>query len=586
MAPTVKQLTHRNKIHKEYADHWRVLDAMVKGGSAMTSDIKSSLLANPDNSEKDAYNERIKLAPYDSVVGVIIMRLASQLMIDEPSYEGSSDSFWSEKFLKKGFLIPDDDDAQASMQQALTTAVVGALTTGKYLAQVDVRNVNARNAYEQRLLGGKDPYVLMRDRGSLWDWQSDKHGFKFVKLHDFFEERDGWTGNPIQVHQFTVYERIESGAIFGSVYQIRLKPNAATPSNQAYVDEFSINKLCDLTEENAEIVEKEAPTPIFSTRSGKYAFPVVCLSLSDQLCIADQTYDLQKSYFNHVLGGEWAQLQTNYAQLVFTGIDKPHQEGNENPAKNMPTGDGRYWELYGNQKAEWLVRDPAGIELSLSYQDKLRSRMMEMINVIAEVASASYATKYQSGDSKREQRRPLDILLEVYGERIRNFATAIINVASVARDEDIEWSVKGFTDYHTTGLMETIGEYLKLNEAGIDSPTLKRESQKAIAGQVFKTWSLPADLLAKVIDELDKEPFNLTDGQRDALIRLAQFGQIDQQDLFETLKAAGDLPDSFNVKQAIARLSGATVPNTAPPNTVLSNGRTGEPVTEPANPRG
>jgi hypothetical protein len=583
MAPTIKQLTHRNKIHKEFADHWRVLDAMVKGGSAMTADIKSLLLANPDNSQKDTYNERIRLAPYDSVVGVIIMRLASQLMIDKPSYEGSADDFWSAQFLKKGFLIPDDDDAQASMQQGLTTAVVGALTTGKYIAQVDVRNVEARNAYEQKILGGNNPYVVMRDRWSLWDWESDKYGFKFVKLHDFFEERDGWDGMPIPVHQFTIYQRIESGSIFGSVYQVRLKPNAATPSNQAYSEQFSIAKLCDLTDQNTEIIEVMAPTPIFSTTGGKYAFPVVCLNLPDQLCIADQTYDLQKSYFNHVLGGEWAQLQTNYAQLVFTGIDKPHQEGNDNPAKNMPTGDGRYWELYGEQKAEWLVRDPAGIELSLSYQDKLRSRMMEMINVIAEAASASYATKYQSGDSKREQRRPLDILLEVYGERIRGFATSIINVASVARNENIEWDVKGFTDYHTTGLIETIGEYLKLEEAGIDSPTLKRESQKAIAGQVFKTWSLPSDLLAVVTTELEKDPFNLTDGQRDSLVRLAQYGQIDQRDLFETLKAAGDLPSSFNIEQAIARLSGATVPNTAPPNTVLSNATTGTAITEPAN---
>jgi hypothetical protein len=418
----------------------------------------------------------------------------------------------------------------------------------------------------------------------LWDWDSDKHGFKFVKLHDFFEERNDWSSKPIQVHQFTVYERVEDGAIVGSAHQIRLKPNTSATSNEPYSEQFSESKLHELTDENAEIFEVMAPTKIFSTTGGKYAFPVVCLNLPDQLCIADQTYDLQKSYYNHVLGGEWAQLQTNYAQLVFTGIDKPHQEGNGNPAKDMPTGDGRYWELYGNQKAEWLVRDPAGIELSLSYQDKLRSRMMEMINVIAEAAAASYATRYQSGDSKREQRRPLDILLEVYGERIRGFATAIINVASVARNEDIEWKIQGFTDYHTAGLVETLGEYLKLNEAGIDSPTLKKESQKAIAGQVFKTWSLPADLLAQVVAELDKEPFNLTDGQRDALIRLAQFGQIDQRDLFETLKAAHDLPESFDVDRAIARLSGSTVPTTAPPNTVLSNGRTGEPVTEPASP--
>ena len=560
---SLSEILYRHPLHKENFRRWALLDAMVRGGGAMTDDFKREILRNPDNAPQSSYEERIKLATYDSVIGGIVMKLASQILIDQATYEGLKGQVWSDFFRSGGLAFDPTDQTitELGFHGVLMRSLVESLTTGSAIAQI------------AEIEKGK-PIVTFRNRASLWDWEKSGKEFSYAKIHDFSQERKTFGGGHQSVHRFTIFWA-EEGLNYSSVYTVRSKEAEKHPI-------LSIEDLCSMDEKTLIVEAETEKLEIFSTVQGLSRFPVVSLTLPSQLVLADGLFDLQKSYSNHVMGGEWALLQTNFAQLVFTGIEDPHEEGNKNKAKAKTAGEGHFWELEEGQDAKWLVRPPEGIELTISYQDTLRSRMLEHVHTVAESA-ASFASKYQSGDSKREQRRSLDVLLEVYGQCVRDFCRGILDVAAIVTNSDQEWTVKGFTDYQTEDLLIWLEDYLKLEEAGIDSPTLKRESQKAIAAKAVEKLNIDPSVLAQIEQEISIEPFNLNESQRDTLVRMGQYGLLQSADLLSTLKQAGDFPASFDVASAVRRAENQSIRVDLPGESILSTNEqfNAPPITEP-----
>lgn len=492
--PELKSIIYRHPEHRKFYDRWRHLDAMSAGGEAMTDEIKRELLANPDQSRPTTFNERIRLATYDSVIGALIMRLSSQLLADKASYEGDKGPVW-DWFFESGAKIPRDKDGRSGFHQLLSQSVISALTTGTAVIQIDAPNVSATNALELSAQGGDRPTAIMRGRESLWDWQEYECDLRFAKIHDYFEVRDRWDSPITPLHRFSIFEKKEGGNVTLTQYDI-------SPRDPEKYQVFGIKELEQIESQNV-IIKEYPPVNLFSTISGVSRFPIVLFTFPHELVIAQQLYDLQKSAFNHSLGTEWAILQTNYAQLVFTKVDKPHQEGNNNPAKFSPGGDGRYWELTDDTDVKWLTRNPEGIQLGIEYEEKLRSRMLEKIHAIAQTAATAFASRRQSGESKKEDRRALDILLEIYGACIREQAAKILNVASIVTNSTTEWIVRGFTDYNSESFLECAEEYLGLKEAGINSNTLTRESQLALASKAVEHFGLNPSVINDIKEEIE-----------------------------------------------------------------------------------
>lgn len=536
--PTLKQLIYRHPTHKKWAKHWTTLSALAEGGCSVDKEIKARLLINPDGAETGIMSERLRLAPYDSIIGSIIMKLVSQLMRDESAYEGSSDAYW-EEFRAHGSLLNNEGiPRRESFHSFLAKAIYTALVQGAMIAQVD----DVGDAMK--------PYVILRNREDLWDWHGDKEGLVYAKLHSYRYTKLAWDATPVREHQFTIYQRDERGAIAASIYSLKHRNDKEGVET---LPPFGIDDLETLSEANVIIEDVQVNVPIFSTSSGEFRFPVVIRAIEKPLQIADQLYDHMVSLFNHTAGGEWALIQTNYGVLKFTGVDKAHQEGNNNPAKMVQQGNGYYMECEPGVDAEWLVRPGNDIQLTLAYQETLKAKMLELINKIAETASNAYAMRMQSGESKKEQRRDLDILLEVYGESIRGFAADVLNVASIARNEYIEWGVEGFTDYNTDGLSEYIQDYVNLDQSGIDSPTLKRESQKAIASKAIEKLNLQPSIMKEVSEEISESPFNLTPEMARLLLDASELQELSSESLLINLQKAGYLYPEMDLEAELAR---------------------------------
>ena len=540
----LNKLLRRHHRHKRLNNHWQLLNKLVAGGSAVDDEVKKQLLTTPNCRSQDVVEERIKTAPYFSLMGAILARLQSHLLADKATYKSlpdTKDDFWQSEFFPHGVI---SDRGRVSFHQGLKDATLLALAQGSAIAQIDVPHVTAENRAQQEMLGGDRPYVIIRSRCDLWDWENDKEGLIFAKLHTFRYRRQGWLDDVIPEHEFTVYQRESWGGVTMARYLVRPKDISSYQERPFILENINPDDIA--------IVEDLAPTEVFHLE-GRNPFPVTILEFDPTLCIADQLFDSQKSHFNQTAAAEWALLSTNYAQLIFNDVD----DEDELKLRIGKAGDGYYWALQPGVKATWLERSGQGIDRALSYRDTKKAEMLEIISQIAVTAASAYAQLNRSGESKKEDRRNMDILLEVYGQAIAEFAKQNLEVASIAHGTALTWAVDGFHKYDSDSLLEDLNEYQECDRV-LNSPTFRKASQEKLATQAIEALGLPLELTDTIVSEIAENTFVLDDKQLDFLQSLASVGRLSNEGLFSILKAVKLLPDDFNIEAELQRLG--TIP--------------------------
>lgn len=532
MAPTAKQL-NRKQYKNDQLSRWRLLQALAAGGEKVDDEVKSKLLYTPYRIESDALQERLKTAPFVPMLGGILMKIQSQVTAKEPSYTGSDDPFWVD-FFESGALSNQKDSPRCSFHRFLQSAVLQALTTQQAIAVVDTPDVGSvESLAQQRALGGDRPYVQLRPREDVWQSAADADGFKFCKLHSCRTVEDSWMDEPGIEHVFLIYEK-RGGYVYFSKYKVR------DESARADVDEISDKAV-------VEVIKEEEPVFFLNSGMSVYTkFPVVTMTFPEPLWLADQLLDTQVSLFNQTAAVEWALLSTNYAQLLFQDVDRLEEL---NDRISGGAGNGYYWALPPGVQATWLERDGSGIDRGREYRKELKSEMLE---IVQQVASSAINYKYASGESKKEDRRALDILLEVYGYSLRRFAGDILNVAAIAHGESVAWKVDGFSNYDGDSLLEDLAQYTEVAK-NINSPTLRRESQKTLSLRAIQELNLPDEIAVQIAEEIGLEPFALTDEQREFLRKLNSEGKLSDAGLFEILRTAKELPLEFDIDQELTR---------------------------------
>lgn len=546
MLPTLDQLRSKNADHLNNSNHWQLLQAMTDGGDAVDSSIKERLLVNVDNASQSTLGSRLKLAPYDNLIGSIIAKLSSQIMHTSMVISGSEDPYWHEWF-ENCAIVPKDENRVNPFKVFLSSSTLMALTQGKAIAQIDTRAVMANTRYEQEEKGGRNPYILLRNRWDLWDWETNNAGLTFAKLHSYRETKPYWYSDLVKEHEFTIYECGNQG-VTASTYIVTIRPDAPNFPLERLEDKH-VDIQIKKTEDGIELQDVK----IFHTQDGQHRMPIAILYFPPPFDLASQLFDLQKSQFNQTVSLEWSLLQTAYTQLIFTGITNPHS--GDNPAATQRAGDGCYWELEPGQDAKWLEKAGTGNEITMKYRASIKKAMLDVIETVAESAASDYALRMQSGDSKREGRRNRDILLEYIGQRVKAFAEDVLDICSIARGEDIDWEISGFCDYNSADFSEAMDAYSKLTaDSGISSPTFRKALQMALIEKAGEIFSLDPEAVASIEKELDETPFSLNAEQRDTLVRVASQGYLHPYDLLETLKKAQVLPSDFEIDEAIARL--------------------------------
>lgn len=492
---TVAQLTAAHPLHKAFSSQWRLLTRLIEGGTSVTLADKQRLLRHPDNRPEALKEKRAEVAHLSPILGGLIVKLQSQIMrvpgVYEPNLAGttrpSDDPFWA-NFIQSA---AQDADDTFSLHQSLSKSLLQALTTGVSYIQVDTPPTpEARTRAEQSELGGDEPFLILRDRADVLDWDRDRHGFKFAKIHTQGYERESWDSTLVPFHQYQIYQRSPEGRVTSQTWKI-------TPKAKN-VEQFEPT-TADIVEQVSE--EQE----IFYTTVGGtdlFQFPIIPLSIPQELVVGAQLYETYVQLFTQTAGINYASLVSLWRQLVFSDVNDP---ADIQARIGTGAGDGFFWALPPGVVASWLETDTGGLEFALKYGEHLKGEMLEQISQIAASAAASYAGMNRSGESKKEDRRNLDILLESYGMAVKGTVKRVLDCAAVARGEDIlDWNVHGFNKYDSDGLLDDLAEYLA-SAPVVNSPTFTVEGRKAIAAEAVTALGLPQSSLSVILAEIEAD---------------------------------------------------------------------------------
>ena len=489
---TLEALKRRHPEHTQFCEYWELLTAVVEGGDSMTDEMKRKLLPNPDGRPEGVMKERTKLATYCNKISPILSRFNSELFKNPAVPTGSNDPFWSDEFFENGALLEGDDDGRASFNTFLMNSMFMALTSGKAIAQIDTKSaVGAISLAEQKESGELNPYVILHPRTALWDWKSGREGFTFCKLHQFQLVQEKWDSTPIPQHIFTIFYQTND-AVFTSKYIVRkiLKDNKPIPP-QPFINTVEDKEITIET-----VIEDQ---PIFNVR-GKFEFPIVTLTLPKSLWMAAQLFDCQKSYFNQTAAMEYALYTNNYAMPVILGVD----DEDDDPLMNRKMGDGYYLTLKTGQSITSFERSGSNIQTAIGYRSEIKRDIYDVLQQIAMSASDGAAIIARSGVSKAEDRRPEEILLERYGQCVKEFVLQILKPAAIAHGELVDWEITGYDEFLGFSLTELLEDMALIDAANIPSPVFKKEVQKHFVKRAARTYDLDTNAVNKALEEIDK----------------------------------------------------------------------------------
>ena len=472
----------------------------MQGGSKLTPEIKSKLLSNPDNRPDAIQKERVKLARYFNKLSPISSRFISQLFAAPIQFEGSKDKFWSDTFFPGGALLPaEDDDGRSSFIAFLRSAILQALGQGKAIAQIDTAvATETRTKKQQRDRAEDEPYCLLVPRGDLWDWESDRDGFKFAKLHRFSWMRESWDGDPVALHDFTIYQRKPDNSIVVSRFSVKHEDKGGSDFDKG-IQNFNLETLSE-RDAIIETVNGLDEKPIFHI-GNTFKFPIVTLALPSSLWLADQLHDPQVSHFNQTASLEYGLVASNYAMPTITTSDP-----DDFTERNKKFGEGYYIQLDPTMQEAigWTERPGNSFSTSMEYREKVEGDIDRTVQQIA--LSAADAVTSTSGEAIRQARKPEEILLTTYGAMVKDFAKGILDVAAIAHNEKVSFSVAGLDEFSDVDLTASGTEYGAIAQAAIPSKTFTKAVQKAFIRDVAKQKEFEPKELAKMLDEIDKAP--------------------------------------------------------------------------------
>jgi hypothetical protein len=490
MPPTVQQLTQAHATHKAKSARWDLLTRLIEGGDSITLNDKQNLLKHPDNRPDSLKQKRAEVAHFSALLGGLVIKLQSQVMrspgVYEPFLSGtqqvSDDPIW-------GQFIQRATYGGESLHECLSLALQHGLSTGMGYLQVDtIPTPQARNRAEQREMGGDRPFVIVRPRSAVLDWDVDQWGYKFAKIHTTELVRDGWDSTPTHVHRYQIYRRTPDGRITSQEWRTIPKEAGSQTSEPGENDHVEA------------ISEEQDIFHIITPNGPRFHFPLIPLKVAPSLAVGPQLFEVYSQFFTQTAAINYATLVSLWRQLIF---ENATDDAQITKAIGMGAGDGFWWALPPGVKALWLETDTAGLEFALKYRDTLKAEMYDQISQIAISAAASYQGISRSGESKKEDRRAADILLETYGNAVRTAAQGVLDCAAIARGELIDWAIQGFNKYDSDGLLDDIAEFTAANPI-IGSPTFDREGRKAIAAGAITALGLHPNLIGAIAGEIDQ----------------------------------------------------------------------------------
>jgi gas vesicle protein len=433
-------------------DRWCQLDALSKGGEHFQKLISTFLPQNPVE-PGDVYAQRQAQAHYRSYLSTIVNLYVGWLFasgFSTKAYQpGTKDPvedlppFYSEFQEDVGAETQLSSFMQERFRDALTMQQAAWLI--EFPSNDGVEPDTAKD-FEDRGLGRATLKAI--ERHEMFDWEEDEHGeLNWVNIHTQFEVRKSWAhARNTVVETWRIYERE-----YVHTFQMEYDKDKGRPRDPKH----DVAKI------------DEAP-------HGFKRVPVVRLCIPKELCIGEAVFDTQLEYFRLDNALSWLIRRTCYAQPVFNLDD------GENTPPRMGAG---YAILLGkDDKMGWTSPPVAPFDILQKNIDSKREEIYRIVHQMAQAVDNNAETVGRSADSKEIDAAATRIMLNAYGKIVAERIEEMYEIISEARgEEEVVWSIEGFSGYDTATVSSLIGNTIAAAEAMVPSPTFHRELRTKMA---------------------------------------------------------------------------------------------------------
>ena len=444
VAVNVKTLDQR---HPQY-DHARLERnrALYCGGEEWRELVEWWLPRHPEEAD-ESYAERRKRALYENHVGPIVDTLAAFVFSEAPRVDGLTDAWWS------GFLASVDGKG-TGLAPWFRDRLVDLLVERRTYVWVnlparspDAPPPDSRAAEEAS--GLLDAFLVWVSAEHVIDWARDERGrLRWLMIRDCVEERATIEDERSKVTRWTYID----------AQVIRRWTWKPTASQAAPL-------LTDEAEEQPPILH------------GFGALPVAELELTEGLHALGKLHDPAVAHLRARNDLSWALHRAAHALLV---IKAKWNDG-------RPTlGPGYYLPLGQGDEAEYV--EPSGANFTILAQDvkDLREELYRVVQSMAQGIDASASRSAQSGDSKGQDWKAMEIVLSAISAVMTDAIAKVLRLVAVARRTQVDPVVTGLDGWDEEDLETWLKSAALATDAHRMSPTFSKLVAKRQARRILQ----------------------------------------------------------------------------------------------------
>lgn len=469
-----------NQKNPEYNhDKLERLESLYRGGDYLMSHLDLFMPQKPGE-HPQVYADRLSHASYINYMAEIIDYYASNLFskplaiipsadADDPTTIGNKmdDNDFYQQFSADANLA--GDSFSAIMKAVLTDT----LTYGYGYVGIDFPLVNElpTNLQEEEEIGASRAYLFCVDVESVINWECDDFGkFKWVVLKKCFVPQEGpFSQVDKKIHQFKVWT-LENGFAKWQIYEFQTKLNRdPRPQDEAILVGEGITSFHEI--------------------------PILCLEVEDGLWIGNKIGHLVADHLKLRTSLLHAQARSLYAMPYYKqGAEFPSDgslsevgQDVHRASKAARAFSNKGFAVLGPEdEVGFMEPEGKSYELINKELSELADEIHRVVHQMANTIKAQTQALSRSAASKDLDNRATEIILQEYGNVVREFAKQVYICISEARNEDIAWTPVGLSNYQIIDKEMMLKEAMALNGAvDIPSDTFKKAYYTRLATAII-----------------------------------------------------------------------------------------------------
>jgi hypothetical protein len=461
-APDSLKVATLNAKHEGYrAKGWGELWALYAGGQAFDAD---KFIRERRSEPLEILNERRERAFYLGYMGEIVDLFASNLFLKplEITPKRGEKAFW-EAFAK------NVDTRNTHLSAFMLERWVRALVQRFAYTWIDLpkapEGATPTTLRDQDDMGLRQAYLIPVNADEVFDSRCDDAGLlEWAIVHkEKIQRPSPFSLERSKLHRWTILHR-EGIATYVAEEKLEQRDGGWKATGK-------------LENEHAQL-ESDIPNPC----GGRVPLARICLP--EALCIGDKLDGIQRHLTEMDNAISWQQFMSLFAMPVVKSAKQ----------FNQAVGESYFIQLDPEDEFTWS--EPAGTALkaSMDRRESLKDEMFRIAHQMAQSVQSNAETAARSGESKRRDRTPTEIVLDALGDLARQHAREVARLVALSRGEpDDDIDVAGCDEFDLEDDANHLDDELKFNALAIPSKTLATLRAQRTVRRRYPDFS-PADL--------------------------------------------------------------------------------------------